>query len=108
MQHVHICGAGGAAFGVSMPVKTAETTNNPKPQRITWRDWQPPGTPDPDGLMTREEFVSRLNDLAVDVDESDLRYWEGLGVLPRGVRKRRNKITRVYYPRWLMLSVQLL
>jgi len=85
---------------------SAQTTD--KPQRVTWRDWQPPGTPDPDELMTREEFVARLNDLAVDVDGNDLRYWEALGVLPRGVRKRRDKVTRVYYPRWLMQSVQLL
>jgi DNA-binding transcriptional MerR regulator len=95
--------AGAGAFGLPMPAQTTV-----KQERITWRDWQPPGTPDPDELMTREEFVARLNDLAVDVAESDLRYWEGLGILPRGIRKRRNKVTRVYYPRWLMASVELL
>ncbi len=100
---VRCYGAGGGAVGLLMPVVTAD-----KPPRITWRDWQPPGTPDPDELLSREAFIARLNDLAVNVSESDLRYWEGLGILPRGVRKRSNQVTRVYYPRWLMASVELL
>lgn len=84
------------------------STTTSKKERVTWRDWQPPGTPDPDELLTREEFVARLNDLAIDVDATALRYWEGLGVLPRGVRKRVNKATYVFYPRWLMMSIELL
>lgn len=84
------------------------TSTSSKKERVTWRDWQPPGTPDPDELLTREELVARMNDLAIDVDATDLRYWEGLGVLPRGVRKRIDKATYVFYPRWLMQSVELL
>ena len=83
-------------------------TTTPSKERITWRDWQPPGTPDPDELLTREEFVARMNDLAIDVDATALRYWEGQGVLPRGVRKRIDKATYVFYPRWLMMSIELL
>src|SRR4051794_3321613 len=100
---VRVYGAGGGAIGLPMPPKA--TTKSP---RITWRDWQPPGTPDPDELLSREALIARLNDLAVNVSESDLKYWEGLGILPRGVRKRSHQITRVYYPRWLMASVELL
>jgi len=74
-------------------------------ERITWRDWQPTGTPDPDELLTRVEFVSCMNDLGIDVDVRALLYWERLGTLPRGVRKRVNKATYVFYPRWLMRSV---
>lgn len=84
------------------------TTTSPKKERVTWRDWQPPGTPDPDELLTREELVARLNDLAIDITASDLRYWEGLGILPRGIRKRVGRATYVYYPRWLMMSIELL
>jgi len=74
-------------------------------ERITWRDWQPPGTPDPDELLTRVEFVAGMNDLGIDVDVRALLYWERFGILPRGVRKRINKATYVFYPRWLMRSV---
>ena len=102
---VSVYGADVGALGLPMPAKPLKAE---KPQRITWRDWQPQGTPDPDELMTREEFVARLNDLAVDVTKRDLVYWESLEVLPRGIRKRSNQITRVYYPRWLMASIELL
>lgn len=76
--------------------------------RITWRDWQLPGTPDPDELLTREEMVERLKNLGIPVAHTTLRYWELIGVLPRGVRMRRNKVTGVYFPRWLLISIVLL
>lgn len=84
------------------------STTTSKKERVTWRDWQPPGTPDPDELLTREELVARMKDLAINVSARDLIYWESLGILPRGVRVRRNNATYVVYPRWLMHSVELL
>ncbi len=76
----------------------------PKPKRETWRDWQPEGTPEPE-IMLRDEFVTRLQAVDVDVDEGDLRFWEYHGVLPRAVKKWHEGANRVFYPRWMISTV---
>ena len=84
---------------------SAQTTT--KQERITWHDWEPEGSPDPEE-MTREEFLARLNAIHVDVDESDLRFWEYQGVLPRAVKRWSEGANRVFYPRWMLFTITLL
>jgi len=77
----------------------------PKPKRETWRDWMPDGALEPTDLMTREEFVARLNAVDIDVSEGDLRFWEYHGVLPRAVKRWQGGANRVFYPRWMIATV---
>jgi DNA-binding transcriptional MerR regulator len=79
-----------------------------KPKRITWRDWMPEGSPEPQTLLTRDEFLARLNAQNVNVDESDLRYWEYSGILPRAIKKWHENANYVFYPRWMLQTVTLL
>ncbi len=66
-----------------------------KPKRETWREWFPPGTPGE--LLTRNELLGRLAEMGIDATESDLRYWEYSGVLPRTVRQWHNGAVRAVY-----------
>lgn len=89
-----------------MPTETAVT-------RETWLDWQhaeAPGEPEPDetDLMSRSEFIARLNRLGADVDEGDLRFWEYQGVLPRATKRWHDGANRVFYPPWMLATVVLL
>ncbi len=79
-----------------------------KPKKETWRDWLPPGTPDPEPLLTREELLTRLRKAGVKADEGDLRFWEYHGVLPRAIKKWHDGANRVFYPRWMIHMVALL
>jgi DNA-binding transcriptional MerR regulator len=90
-------------IGPTMPADGTETK-----KRETWLDWMPDGSEEPRELLSREAFIARLNALGVDVSESDLRFWEYHGVLPRAVKKWRDGANRVYYPRWMIQTVTLL
>ncbi len=72
-----------------------------KPKRETWQDWLPPGVPafTPDELMPRAEFLTELRNRGIDASESDLRYWEYVGALPRPIRRWHEGATRALYPR---------
>jgi len=63
-------------------------------KRKTWLDLQPPGAPEP-SLLTRAQLLERVGR---DADESDLRYWESIGVLPKPIRRWHNGATRALYP----------
>ena len=81
----------------------AEATEAPaKPQPGTWKEWLPPGTPEPDDLLTRAEFLERLRQRGVDVTESTLLHWERAGALPRPVRRWRGRTPATWYPGWLV------
>jgi hypothetical protein len=97
-----VYGADVGALGFFMPAKTTEKAN-----QATWRDWQPPDVPEPTVLLTRDEFLARLQRRGVDVEENDLRYWEYEGILPRAVRQwdPEAKARRAYYPLWMMAPV---
>ncbi len=70
----------------------------------TWRNWLPEGTPEPDQLFTREEIVARATRRLVagtqPIGVNDLRYWESIGILPRGVRRWRDGAPRALFPDW--------
>jgi hypothetical protein len=51
------------------------------PERLTWRDWMPPGAPEPK-LLTRKELLATAERLGVRVPERTLLYWEGKRILP--------------------------
>ncbi len=75
------------------------TTEAPtKPKRETWRDWRPADAPEPERLYTRDELLELLERMGVDATESDLRYWEYGGVLPRAVRQWHRGAVRAVYP----------
>jgi len=81
------------------------TATMTKPKE-TWRDWMPPGLPEPEELFTREELADLLHSWHIDASVSDLRYWEYAGVLPRPVRRWHNGAVRAVYPRWIASIVR--
>jgi len=72
----------------------------------TWRDWMPEGTPEPKGLLSRDELVDRLRYYRIEADATDLRFWEQRGILPRPVRQRRDGAIRTTYPEWVISLVR--
>ncbi|MDP9354398.1 MAG: hypothetical protein M3R02_03805 [Chloroflexota bacterium] len=70
-------------------------------KRRTWRDWLPPGTPEPDTLLTRSELLDRLHADGIDVSTHDLDNWQTAGIIPYGVRRRHEGATRTLYPEWM-------
>lgn len=78
-----------------------------KPKRETWRDWLPPGVPEPEQRFTREEVVEWLAKRHVagmrPISAGDIAYWERIGVLPSGVRQWHEGSARALYPHWYWL-----
>jgi DNA-binding transcriptional MerR regulator len=95
--------AGLGAIGRAMPTEIAK-----KGKWETWRDWQPEGTPDPDELLTRDEFIERARNLHLDIEARDILFWQQRGVLPYGVKKHLDGVNRVVYPRWMLMTISLL
>jgi DNA-binding transcriptional MerR regulator len=77
-----------------------------RPKRTTWRDWLPPGAPEPARLLTRDEVVRWLGEAGVAVTANDLRFWEQEGVLPHPVRQGHRGATRAVYPDWIVPLVE--
>ncbi len=81
----------------------AETT---KLARETWRDWCAPGAPGTPGkadpeLLTRDELLETVERWGVKrVQGSTLRYWEGIGLLPRATIAGPPGKQRALYPWW--------
>jgi len=105
------------ALGTTMPAEK-------KPNQATWRDWLPPGSPDPKVLLTREQIIETLRDFNSDgeskakrtpysaklvaslsVTVNEMRYLEAQGVLPRPVRQWHEGAVRAVYPSWVALLV---
>jgi len=84
---------------------TTAAPPKPKPKRETWRSWMPANAPEPAELISREDFIARVNALGADVSEGDLRFWEYHGVLPRAVKRWKDGANRVFYPRWMIGTV---
>jgi DNA-binding transcriptional MerR regulator len=79
--------------------------NGTKPKRETWRDWLPPGAPEP-ALLSRDELLGRLRAWRIEATERDLRFWEYEGVLPRSIRRSHGGAVRAVYPAWYANLVQ--
>jgi len=75
------------------------------PPKETWRDWMHPGTPEPEPLLTRAEFLDRVRAEGGDVSERTLAYWEKHNVLPHPVRRWHNGKSATLYPEWLIAAV---
>ncbi len=76
---------------------TAKTT---KPGGETWRDWLPPGTPEPE-RMTRKQLLAKLRARGIPLEKRRLRDWEAKGILPRpDVRDAPPAGSRALYPAW--------
>lgn len=80
-----------------MPTAEPTTTN-----QETWRDWLGPDEPEPDVLYSRDEIVAMANAMRMHkpVKPGDLRLWEQLGILPRGIRRGHKGAARNVYPDW--------
>lgn len=80
-----------------------------KLKRETWRDWLPPGVPEPqdDELIDRDELLRRVNLRGNDVTPRTLRLWESLGMTPGPVRKWHDGAVRALYPVWCERLVEL-
>lgn len=76
----------------------------------TWKDWLGPDEPEPDQLFTRQEIADHANALigsmGKHVRAGDLRLWEQLGILPRGIRRGHQGAARNLYPDWTADLVQ--
>ncbi len=90
--------------GLRMTTATADTVK-PKSKHETWRSWMPPGTPEPEPLLTRVELLDRLHSEGIDVSETSLVYWEKEGILPRAVRRWHGGKPATLYPEWLIPAV---
>ncbi len=78
--------------------------------RETWIDWLPAGVAEPPAseLLLRSQVLAWLAARRMSVRESDLRYWEGRGVLPHPVRRWHEGAVRALYPAWYPLAVRVL
>jgi len=65
----------------------------------TWRDWLPPGHPEPP-LITRAELLDALAQRGIVATERNLRYWEAAGALPAPIRRAHHGGARAFYPSW--------
>ncbi len=71
-----------------------------KPDRETWRDWQP----DPDEeqpMYTREQLISRLQRRGYDVTANNIRHWQAVGAIPAPTRQWYGSAVHALYPEWL-------
>src|SRR5215210_5828485 len=67
--------------------------------RETWRDWLPPGHPEP-SLITRGELLATLARRGLVVTERKLRAWEADGALPAPLWRRLDRAPCPLYPAW--------
>jgi len=69
----------------------------------TWKDWSGPGAKefDPTELITRDELISTLREVGVEVDVKDLLFWQGRGVVPYPTKIRRGRLSYAYYAPWV-------
>lgn len=72
------------------------------PKRETWKDWLPPGEPEPDVLFTRDAITDMANAMRPPkpIKPSDIRVWESRGILPRPIRRRHGNAQYALYPEW--------
>ena len=70
-----------------------------KGTRETWRDWLPPGHPEPP-LITRDELLETLARRGQAVGERTLQHWERVGALPSPIRRHHGRVSRALYPAW--------
>ena len=87
-----------------MPTEAPAT----KPRKTTWIDWLPEGTPEPDGLLTRDQLVDQLRGEGFVVDRDDLRNWQSTGAIPYGINRWRDGAVRTLYPAWMLDVVRTL
>jgi DNA-binding transcriptional MerR regulator len=86
-----------------MTTRTPTTTTNTE----TWKDWLGPDRPEPApaDLYSREQIAEMANHYvhprAKPVKPSDLRLWEQMGILPRGLRRGHQGAARNVYPAWV-------
>jgi len=79
---------------------------NDGPQRETWLDWcarSAPGTPgaSPTEMLTRAELLATVERWGVKrVQESTLRYWQTVGVIPNPIIEGELGNQRALYPWW--------
>jgi hypothetical protein len=79
---------------------TIELATTEAAKRETWADWRPGDPIDPEQLLTRQELVDRARTEGIVVSAQDIANWQGDGVLPRGIRRRRGRVTETLYPHW--------
>ena len=74
----------------------------------TWRDWMPPGTPEPARLLTRDELAAKAAYYNIDVDVRDLRFWAKTGVLPYPVMRHHGGTMKGFYPERILYLIRLI
>ena len=80
--------------------RAAPTKPPAKPNKETWRDWLPPGAPEPTDLLTRAELIEQLQAEGLSVSAFDLRNWQSAGIVPYGINRwdKETQATRTFYP----------
>ena len=71
--------------------------------RETWIDWVPSGWlgPADEELITRDELLSRVKALGVEIHPRTLQILENQGLVPRPVRRWHNGAVRALYAPWV-------
>jgi len=82
----------------------AMPTTDTTPNRETWKDWMPPGSPSPP-LLSHDELMDELEKVGVPLSPHTLTHWRRIGVIPRPIRRRYKGVTRPVYPHWLVLAI---
>ena len=84
-----------------------EPRSDDAPPKETWRDWMPPGSPEPARVFTRRDFLNRLNAKAIDVSPTTLSYWENQRIIPRGEKRWINGTPHSVYPEWMITMLRI-
>ncbi len=77
------------------------STQTAKPKRETWRDWQPPGAPEPEQLLTKEQLLAELRKMGEHISARTLNHWQAIGLIPRPVRRWYEGKPASLYPAWM-------
>jgi len=91
--------ARGTGAAGAIPITGVSATAS---DRQTWRDWQHPNAPDPDPLLTRDQFLQHLDAKGIAADERNLLYWQSQDVIPYAERRRIGRVGYAYYPAWMI------
>jgi len=78
----------------------------PKTPRETWRDWELPGTAEPDELVTRDAIIAALRREHLTVTPDNFRDWQSAGVIPYGVNRWHDGAVRTLYPGWMLTVIR--
>lgn len=95
------------AVSASVAAAVTAAQTKPPPNKETWRDWLPPGFPEPppEELVDLDQLLGLVTKLGSGVKTTttarEIRYLQTLGIVPRPTFQHRNGVNVGVYPRWV-------